>query len=222
MNIVPSSKHLILAAALALGLASAASAQNANVAVPNPGDGKSAALLGVRYAGASFSYVDVADTGYDARNYGFECNHSLTANLDARLEFDYLRSEGLGGVSLSGKHYSLKTLSAVGRAFADWQGTTKAYVEAGAGYVWFRAPLGNHDNAWQWLVGAGVEINIAPSFSLTPFVRYQDAIDFSLGSTWNYGLRANYALTEHVGLTAKLERDDDQNMNYSIGANFRF
>jgi len=180
-----------------------------------------AGLLGARYVGVGYGFVDLANTGYDARNYGFEYNHNLTPQLDARVEFDCLRSEGLGGVMFGGRHYSFKTLAAGARAFTDWNGA-KAYVEAGAGYVWFRAPHGIEDNSWLWFAGAGVEFTVASRWALTPFVRYQDATQFESNSAWRYGLRANFALTERWGLSGQLERDDDQDMTYSLGANFRF
>lgn len=184
-------------------------------------DTGSAGLLGSRYAAATFGYVDLAGTGYDARTYGFEYNHDLTANLDARVELDYLRSEGLGGAVFGGKHYSYKTATLGGRAFTDWRGG-RVYAEAGAGYVWFRAPAGIQDNSWLWSAGVGAEFALAPRFALTPFVRYEDAVDFETGAAWNYGLRAAYALTGRVALTATVQRDDDRNTTGRAGVVFRF
>lgn len=180
-----------------------------------------AGLLGARYAGVSYSYVDVADTGYDARNYGFEYNHDLAANLDVRIELDYLRSEGLGGALFSGKHYSFKSATAGVRSFTDWQGA-KLYAEAGVGGVWFRAPASIREDSFLWFAGVGAEFSVTERFAVTPYVRYQDPVDFQSGSTWNYGVRANYWCSERVALTAKLDRDDEETMTYQAGVTFRF
>ena len=215
MKYLPSFRSLLLAAAVSLGLASLAGAA----------DGASAAstakLLGTRYAGVSVGYVDISGTGFDARNYGVEYNHVLASNLDLRLEADYLRSEGLGGALLRGRHYSFRTLSAVGRTHTDWRGA-KVYAEAGAGHSWFKSPLDFDDSSWLWLAGVGAEIAVTQSLTLTPFLRYQDATNFSDGDALNYGTRAHYALNARFGLTGEVKRDDEKNVTYALGAALRF
>lgn len=203
--------RVLSVAALSLGLAAAASATDA----ARPG------LLGARYAAAGYSYVDVADTGYDARNYAFEYNQGVTAHLDARLELDYLRSEGLGGATFSGQHYTFKSAALAARAHTDWSGV-RPFAELGAGGVWFRAPLGIQDESFAWFAGVGVEWTLTERGVVTPIVRYTDAVDFATGGTWDFGVRAHYWLSDRAALTATLGRDDDQNTEYQLGVAFRF
>jgi opacity protein-like surface antigen len=216
MNPLTSPRSLLLAAAFALGLASAAVAGDRS-----PPTESSARLLGTRHVALTFGHVDLDATGFDARNYGFAYNHALAGNLDARLELDYLRSEGLGGVLLRGRHYSFRTLSAVGRAHTEWHGA-RVYAELGAGGTWFRSPLDFEDDSWLWLAGVGAEFAVAPKLVVTPYLRYRDAVDLGDGSVLHGGVRAHYALSGRLGLTAGIDRDDDRNTTYALGASLRF
>lgn len=214
-NIVPSSKNLIMAAALALGLASAAFAQSANVAVPNPADNKAAGLLGVNYVTTGYSYTDLDNTGTHVSDFTLTLNENLRDGIDGIVEYGYGRSSKIAGSRIT-QHDILFGA----RAFLT-SGATKPYVEAGVGWVWQKG-FGSSDDSFAYGLGVGAEIQIAPAATLTPFVRYEDITRGSNNDSWTYGLKANYWVSSRVGLQAGIARDDDKNMNYSVGANFRF
>lgn len=215
MNNVTSFKTLILAAAVSLGLASAAFAQNANVAVPNPADAKPTGLLGQNYATISYGYIDLDSTNVHASRYALAGNQSLREGLDGILEYGYSRSSSFAGTRLT-QH----DLMAGARAFMT-AGGVKPYVEAGIGWVWQKA-AGFSDDSFAWGLGVGAEIEVAPAFTVTPFVRYEDLTKGSNNDSWIYGVKANYWVTSRVGVLAGIDRDDDKNMTYTIGANIRF
>ena len=215
-NLVPSSKNLILAAALALGLASAASAQSANVAVPNPADSKATGLLGQNYVTAGYSYTDIDQVNVHGSTYTLAANQGLRDGLDGVFEYNYTRTSRFAGSQRLTQHDILFGA----RAFLT-SGTVKPYVEAGAGWVWQKG-LGASDDSFAWGAGLGAEFEVANGVSVTPFVRYEDITRGSNNDSWTYGLKANYWLTHSVGLQAGISRDDDQNLTYAIGANFRF
>ena len=43
-----------------------------------------------------------------------------------------------------------------------------------------------------------------------------------MDDTWEFRVKAKYWLSEKLSLTAKISRDDSQNMEYGLGVNFRF
>jgi len=216
MNIVPTSKNLILAAAFALGLVSAASAQSANVAVPNPADSKPTGLLGQNYLTLGYGYTDIDNTNVHASTYTLAANQSLREGLDGIFEYNYTRTSHFAGSERLTQHDIL--LGA--RAFLT-SGVFKPYVEAGAGWVWQKG-LGTKEDSFGWGLGLGAEIEVAPAITLTPFVRYEDLTRGSDNDTWSYGLKANYWVNSRLGVQLGAARDDDKNMTYTVGANIRF
>ncbi|MBI2511810.1 MAG: porin [Opitutae bacterium] len=215
MKNVPSFKTFVLAAAVSLGLASASFAQSANVAVPNPADAKPTGLLGQSYTTLGYSYVDFDATSIHASRYSLAANQSLREGLDGILEYGYARSSKFAGTRLT-QH----DLMAGARAFLT-AGGIKPYVEAGIGWVWQKA-AGVSEDSFAWGAGVGAEFEVVSSVTVTPYVRYEDITRGSDNDSWNYGVKANYWLSSRVGLQAGVERDDDKNMTYSVGANIRF
>ena len=215
MKNVPSFKTLILAAAVSLGLASASFAQSANVAVPNPADAKPTGLLGQNYTTIGYGYIDLDSTNVHASRYSLAANQSLREGLDGLLEYGYTRSSSFAGTRLT-QH----DLMAGARAYLTSAGF-KPYVEAGLGWVWQKA-AGVSDDSFAWGLGVGAEIDVVSAVTVTPYVRYEDLTRGSNNDSWNYGVKANYWVTSRVGIQAGVERDDDKNMTYSVGANIRF
>lgn len=215
MKNVPSFKTFILAAAVSLGLASATFAQSADVAVPNPADAKPTGLLGQNYTGFSYGYVDLDNTGVHASRFALSGNQGIREGLDAIFEYGYTRSSEFAGTRIT-QH----DLMAGARAFLT-AGGVKPYVEAGIGWAWQKF-AGVSENSFAWELSVGAEIEVVPALTVTPFVRYEDLTKGSDNDTWVYGAKANYWLSSRVGLQAAIDRDDDKNMTYTVGANIRF
>lgn len=178
-----------------------------------------AGLLGRQHVTASFGYVDLDGSAQSLRSYRALINQPVADGVDVFAEFDYLRSQGLGGVSLAGRHYSFKTASVGARGFLA-SGAVRPFVEALAGWTWFSSPFWD-ENSFQWSAGAGVEFSFAQRWSVAPQVRYVDPVDLFTGERWQYGLRADVVLTPKLSLTAAIERNDDRDTEYRLGATWR-
>jgi opacity protein-like surface antigen len=215
MKHVSSFKHIILAAAAALGLATTAFAQARNVAVPNPAEARPTGLLGKEYLGLSYGFVDFDGIAVDGHQYSIEFNQGLREGLDAFLGYNHTRTDRIGPSRLKGHDVFLGV-----RPFMHYQGV-KPFVEIGAGWTWVRG-FGMDDDSFAWGAGVGAEIELVSSLTLTPFVRYTDAIDFAGSGTWNYGAEANYWFTPRFALKGGVALDDDQNTVWNVGVNFRF
>lgn len=215
-------KSFLLAAAFSLGLAASARADD-SVVVTQQSDVSAAArttgdlsLLGQSHATLTYGYIDLDGTSTSADRYAFEWNQPLNDGFDAVLSYDYLQS-GLFGGSRVKQH----TLAASLRAFSTAYSWGKPYLEAGAGYVWQRF-AGARDDSWLWSVGAGVEFQVLPRATVTPFVKYADVPDLANEGRWNYGVKGSYWLDRNWALTAGFSRDDEQNSEFTVGTNFRF
>jgi opacity protein-like surface antigen len=211
MKSFPQHKINLLAAALALGLFAPLRAAD-TAAVPGQ--------LGQRYATAGFGIIDVHNTSYDERSYRFAYNQDVAAGLDVRLDADYLRSEAMHGLLYQGEHYTDRNLALGVRAYTV-RNRLKPYAEAGAGWTWFELADWREDS-WLWYAGLGVELAVSQRVVVTPYLRYTDRVDLFRGDNWDYGIRANYALTSRLALTATLDRNNDQNMEYQLGTVWHF
>lgn len=208
-------KTLVLAASLALGLSAHAQTDQVTT-TQSPTSLGNQGLLGQSYATLSYSYLNSDDSPIDADNYHFEINHPFTDGFDAFLSYDFTQSE-----VFAGDRAKQDVLGAGVRAFSPRYSWGKPYAEVGAGYAWNRF-AGQDDNSWFWEVAVGVEFQVAARATVTPYVQYLDAPDIRNGDQWNYGVKGNYWVGNNWSVLAGVERDDDQNMAYTIGTNFRF
>ena len=214
MKTLPSSRSFLAAAALALGLASAATAQTVTATDTTPVT-RSSGLLGQTYASASLGFIDLDNTGVDARSYSLGLNQYVRDGVDSFLDYNYTRSDRFAGTRLT-QHDVL----AGARFYVNHAGV-KPYAEAGVGWVWQKAgPVS--DNSFAWAAGVGAEFSVASATSVTPFVRYSDLTDGGNNDQWEYGVKANHWLTEKVALQGGISRDDDRNMFYRFGVNVRY
>lgn len=208
-------KTLILAGALALGLATTAVASD-DPAAASASASAGRGLLGQSYVNLGYGFHDLQGTGIDAQGFNLNLNQNVQEGVDTLLEYNYLRSD-----SFAGGRITQNALVAGGRIYSLFHGF-KPYAEAGLGWVWLRAPLGLSDNSFAYFLGVGAEFQVSPDVTVAPFVRYLDATADSFDHEWDYGVRANYWVTEKVGLTAAVIRDNSRNMEYNIGVNYRF
>ena len=173
-------------------------------------------LLGQTYAGLTYSYLNLDGSPVNADNYGFQYNQSLNPGFDGILTYDYMQT-GL----VAGDRLNQQTIGGALRAFSTSYSWGKPYVEGGVGYSWTKF-AGSHDNSLVWEGAVGVEFQVCPAFTVTPFVQYTDAPDLASGSTWNYGVKGNYWMNSQWSLTGGISRNDNQDNTFTIGTNFRF
>jgi len=209
-------KLLALASALVLGTAAARAdstlpADNAaGAATENLG------LLGQSYTSLSYSYTNLDNSSVHGDSYNFEFNQPLSFGFDGFLGYSYSQSSVFGGSRLKSN-----IVDAGLRAFSTRYNWGKPYVEAGVGYSWNRY-AGAKDNAFMWEVGAGVEFQVAPKATVTPYIQYVDVPEIDSGHGWNFGVKGNYWVTSRWAATLGAELDDDHNSTFTIGTNFRF
>lgn len=217
MNLKTILKYFLLAAAAAAGLAASAVADDSPSAPPAPpAAASSLGLLGQTYAGLSYSYLHLDSSPVNADSFGFEYNQPLNTGFDAVFNYDWAQS---GAVAGSRAHEQL--LGAALRAFSTTQSWGKPYVEAGIGYDWLRF-AGTRDHSFVWTAGAGVEFQATPDLTVTPFIRYNRTDGYADKDTVTYGVKGNYWVTHQWAVTAQLDRNDNQDMGYKVGFNYRF
>jgi opacity protein-like surface antigen len=209
-------KSMLLASALALGLGVAARADDAATAAKVVPVAGSQGLLGQVYGTLTYDYINLDGPATHADSYSFLSNQPLAFGLDGVLGYNFTQW-GTG----SGARVNQNTLNGAIRAFSTSYNWGKPYVEAGAGYTSVRAP-GAKDNSFVWEGAAGVEFQVAPRATVTPFVQYTDAPDLAGGSKWNFGAKANYWIDSQWSVTAGLARDNHRNTAFTVGTNFRY
>lgn len=207
-------KSLLLSAAFA-GLTAAARADEPRQAAPVPASG-TMGLLGQTYAGLTYTYVNLDQSPANADRYQFELNQPIGAGLDGMLTYDWMQTGLMAGMRLN-----QQTISGTLRAFSPSYAWGKPYVEAGAGYTWTKF-AGTHDNSLVWEAAVGAEFQAAPAFTVTPFIQFRETPDLARGSTWNFGVKANYWVTSQWAVTVGLNHDDSHNTGFTVGTNFRF
>ncbi len=209
-------KSLLLASALALGLGSAARADDMLPVNQSTAAAGNQGLLGQEYGTLTYSYINLDGASTHADSYNFEVNQPLAFGLDGLVNYAYSQS----GV-VAGSRVKTNTLGAALRAFSTAYNWGKPFVEAGGGYTWNRS-AGASDNSFIWAAAAGVEFQVAPATTVTPYVRYVDAPDIAGGQAWNFGVKASHWINSQWAVTAGLSRDDNQSTAFTVGTNFRF
>jgi|GEM_PF-518125 len=218
MNYITSYKSLLLAAACAFGAAAPAFASDDPAMVssaPTTVATGSHGVLGHNLAELGFSYIDIDDSSVDASAMNLTLNQGIRTGLDTLFEYSYLRSEntGVGRVSQ-------QQLNIGGRAYTNYNGM-KPFVDGGIGWAWFKAPGNYRFDSFVVFASVGAEIQATTDLTITPSVRYSYMTRDS-DDKWDFGVKANYWLTEKLALTGKISMDDDQTMEYGLGVNFRF
>ncbi|MES1168591.1 MAG: hypothetical protein ABUL61_05425 [Oleiharenicola lentus] len=206
----------MLILALALGFGSAARADDtlpAEQAAPVTGN---QGLLGQEYGTLTYSYIHLDDTSTHADDYGFAVSQPLAFGLDGVLSYNFSQSG-----EIAGARARTHTLGAALRAFSTAYNWGKPYVEAGAGFAW-TSYAGTNDNSFVWEVAGGVEFQVAPATTVTPYVQYVDVPDLAGDARWNYGVKANHWINSQWAVTAGFQLDNDQNSAFTVGTNFRF
>jgi hypothetical protein len=196
------SKLLAVLAALTAGVS--AFAQQAPQAQSTSG------LLGVRYAGASFGYIDVKSGPVDAFAAGAAVNLPVRANLD--VGFGYSR-----GWVESFSEVNVDSLNA-NATFIHTADTFKTFTSLSLGYAW--GPF--EDEATIWGARAGAEFVLTPKSSLSVSAGYDD--DFKKGDNglWDGTARANYWVSDRAAVLGTFTWFEGGDVGYTVGTVFRF
>ncbi len=213
-------KYLFLSAAAALALAMSARAGGLPEAIPLESTTPvHQGLLGQQYANLTYGYINLGNSPVNADNFEFAVNQPLNTGLDAVFAYDWTQN-GL----FAGSRLNTQGVTAGLRAFSNAYTWGKPYVEAGAGFAWQRGTPAGRDNSVLWQATVGAEFQLAPAFTVTPYVQYTDTptLAGNNGGTWKYGAKANYWIDSQWAVTAGVARDDNQNNTFTVGTNFRF
>ena len=212
-------KSFIFAAAVSLGVAMTASAQTASATAPAPSQPEPAAgLLGSRYTGVAYDYLDLSGTGPNhAQGLDLTFNQPLAANFDLNLGYDWARA------NYAGARYTQQDFEVGSTAYTNlnWG---KPFALAAAGWDWARGG-GAHDDSFFYKVGVGVEFPVAGSFSVSPFVNFERATGFN-ENEFDFGVKAEYRVTREWGVAARVQYDSIQHASdqteYTLGVNYHF
>ena len=200
-------KSLALATALVAALAVSARADSG---LPAPAAADTAVgqgLLGQSYGTLTYSYIDLDGVSGHADDYQFALTQLLSFGLDGFLSYDFVDH------SFGNQHVVMAGL----RPFSTRFNWGKPFAEASAGFAWTSG-----DDSFVWEIGTGVEFQVTPKLTLTPYIQYADAPDLPGDGTVNFGAKGNYWVTPQWAVTASVEIDDDENTGFTVGTNFRF
>ena len=207
---------LIVAAALTLGCTTIASAQSANVAVPTPEQTAPAGLLGARYTEVSYNYIDLSGSNH-ADGFVAKFNQPLQANFDLTSSYSWAKADfGAFDATVQDLDVGLTAYSAL-----SWG---RPYAAAAVGWQWAKA-AGFREDSFVYKVGTGVEFQVSPALTVTPFVNFVRATGFN-SSEVEVGAKASYRLNQEWSVTARAQyefvRHDHNSAEYSVGVIFHF
>jgi hypothetical protein len=209
-------KTLLIAAA-ALGLTAAAHAQNTGAGAPPPAADTGRGLLGQTYVSLGYGYTDLTGTTVNLQGLRFEYNQPLNTGFDLKLGYTDGRTSRYNGDLRS----TQQSFDASAVAFVPQTNWGRPYFEVGGGWLWTKN-AGVRDNSFLYHLETGVEYQLTPALALTPYVTYVDAPSVAVNNHWNYGIKANYWLSDQWGVSGALGRDNRRDTTYSAGVNFRF
>ena len=216
-------KTYILAAAASLSFAAAAPAQT-SAATTAPADTTAAAeptaagLLGSRYTGVEYDYLDFTGTGPNhADGLALNYNQPVTSNFDFGLGYDWARAHNAGVA------FTQQDLEVRGTLYTNLE-WGKPFALAAAGWDFAHA-AGAKDNSFLYRLGVGVEFPTAWPLTVTPFVNFVRATGYNRSEA-DFGVKAEYRLTRAWGVMARAQYDairraSDQS-EYALGVNYHF
>lgn len=213
-------KSLLFFAVASLGVATVATAQDNASAQPMTTTSTSTlseryGMLGTRYTGLDYGYTHLHATAPDNINgFAVRYNQPLEPGFDFGLGYDWARSGEYAGVRAH-----QEDLTANLTLFRDMNGM-RPYIQPGVGYTRTKSGPGKEDS-FLWFVGTGVEFQVMRPWTVTPYVQFEDATEYS-GTTWSFGVKSDYRFTESWGVHADLKIDDDHNTGFAAGVNYHF
>jgi hypothetical protein len=210
--------HLAAVLGVTLTAAAQGSAPSGSGMMASPASGSAYGLLGQNYMGVSFAYTDL-DKGPPsiARTWGFIANRpSEVANLDASFKYSYTGMNAFG-LEARTNEFSIGATAYLPLAVA------RPFVEGNVGWGFINSGNGNTADSFSFLIGTGVEIQLAPRFVLTPYASYHEFTRLTTNSgVWNYGAKATFRIAKQFSASLAVDLDDDDNISYRLGLNHHF
>ena len=157
--------------------------------------------LGVNYYGAGIGYGQTWNSNLpDLEGFGggVGVNYNLLQEvnyaIDLSANYTYIRGSGL---NIRSRGHEIST-SAV--AFTEMEGA-RPFISLDTGWSWHRS----HYHSWRstsdsWFYGwtGGAEFEVAPDWSLTPFVSWTRWDNYS-ESEWSGGVNLHYWMDDNLG-----------------------
>ena len=201
---------LLTGAALLLALTWPASASAQPASAPITGE-----FIGQTYSGLDWGYTRHTESAPSVlHRYGFVTSRPLleAENVDAAFRYNYTRGTTLGP---NGRQHDFDL------AFTGYisRGSVKPFLEGRTGWAWAKAGAVSR-NSFAYLVGGGLELLLAPQFSLTPFVNFRETPHFHERG-WNGGVKAGFRLNRGWSSSVTVEFDDEHNTQFSFGVQLR-
>lgn len=199
-----------LAAVLTASILSvAAFAQSATVET----ESATAGLLGKRFVGVGFGWLDVNHSSVEAMSTGLEFNLPVHTNIDLGLGYGYTWLEGAEEIG--------HTLGASVTGYFT-RAENKPYARLSIGQFW-----GNDDWYYDadyaiWGAEVGVERAVTDKLSLTFSVSYNDDFENGDNGSWSTALGGTYNLTDALVATADVSWLEYGSVGYTAGLAFRF
>lgn len=198
----------LLAVASALVVGSSAFAQQ--IPAASQPASNSAGLLGQRYAGASFGYLDLNKSSIDAFGAGASVNLPVRSNLD--VGFGYARSWV--------ESFSDANVDSIGAnaTFIHTADNFKTFSSVRLGYDWGFF----EDEATTWGASAGAEFAFGSATALTVAAAYDDNFKKGDHGVWSGTAAVNRWLNNRVGVVGSVSLIEGGNIGYTAGVAFRF
>jgi opacity protein-like surface antigen len=218
----------LLSSVLALGAAAlTASAQDVSKSPqPNYPADSGYGLVGTSYADLEYGYVHHTSGSPTAlHDYSLELNQNTyrqgITGVDANLGYDYIT----GSTYAASTHRQTLTAGLSPYLLQPWG---KPFLILDGGWVWQKS-AGRTSHSYQYTVGTGIEFQILPPLTLTPFVEYLgtprvDTTPVGLFPRfdWNYGAKLAYRLNRNWGVSLTASSDSASDITYRAGLQYHF
>ena len=170
-----------------------------------------AGLLGKRYVGASFGWLDINHSSVEGMAAGMDLNVPVHSNFDVSLNYGYSWLEGVVGAG--------HTLDAAVTGYIS-RGEYKPFVSLSTGYAWTEKRFGSDHGIWG--AKAGVERAVNDKISCTVSVGYDDDFRNHGEGLWDATIGATYNITSALVGRADVSYIEYGSIGYSAGLALRF
>ncbi|HWA86811.1 MAG TPA: hypothetical protein VG710_11355, partial [Opitutus sp.] len=175
-------------------------------------------LLGSRYTGVEYDYLDFTGAGPDhAHGVALNYNQPMTSNFDLGAGYGWARAHD-SGVAFTQQDIDLRGTLYTNLAWG------KPFALAAAGWDFAHA-AGAKDNSFVYRLGVGIELPASAAFTVTPFVNFVRATGYSRNEC-DFGVKAEYRVTREWGVMARAQYDairhDSDQAEYALGVNYHF
>lgn len=203
--------NALCSVALGLALAASAHAQTETVAAPSD---ENSSLLGKRYVGATFGYLDVNDMNRGAFGGGLSVNLPVAANVDVSLGGAHSWLEG-------DNDFHTEEVIASATYFIE-RGALRPYVTGALGHAEVSFPGPFEDDFGFFGVDVGAEYQINSTVSVNTYVTYGDTFESGDNSAWSASVQLNYWVRSDISVGGRVSLIEEGDVAYGLGAAWVF